>query len=667
MHSISSKVILVFSFLLWRARAQQVLTSPCSDVFEYESISSNNDEWHGVLHLRSNVMLHGIFIDIILDARARSLGANYRFSITTVDNMEYRLDDRTYKLRPGEQTDVRFFIKYTYTLPRVTEVRLNGQKICPVQSATTTQRSVGDRARDEALYYEVFGPNYQNTGLHNNQDRGINVDQPVTTRSQFSNSDAIYSSNSNRDRNQPSVTRSTSSHTTSSTPYYTATSLSGTSGNSNTRRDSQSRSVSTNTGHDNVNYENSRTGTNRQSNVHDNVNYENSRTGTNRPTNVHDNVNYEPSRTGTTRPSSTYDSVNYEPVRSGTTRPTNNRNTNNFGETTTRRPVFNSSPNDQYDYNQGVRTTTETYGVARNRDTSFRAANARTTTRSPYFQGDLAKFNPSERDTTPTLSFDTCGEIARKKNPLIVSGEESYRGQFPWHAALYISSGPQLKYTCGGSLINKKTILTAAHCVALKDSTRPMQPAQLLIYLGKYSLLQWHGPEQDVKVSEIIIHPNYDNEKFFSDLAIVKLKTEARFSEYVRPVCLWGFNKELRGIVNKIGRVPGFGYNEYGIVDDKLSYVNMPVVTHETCIWSNRDFFSRITSNVTYCAGFKNGSSVCNGDSGGGMVFKENNKWYLRGIVSVSIALQNHFLCDPDHYAVFTDVAQFIDWINDLL
>uniref|UniRef100_A0A1B0DK02 Uncharacterized protein n=1 Tax=Phlebotomus papatasi TaxID=29031 RepID=A0A1B0DK02_PHLPP len=125
---------------------------------------------------------------------------------------------------------------------------------------------------------------------------------------------------------------------------------------------------------------------------------------------------------------------------------------------------------------------------------------------------------------------------------------------------------------------------------------------------------------------------------------------------------------QLRGIVNKIGRVPGFGYNEYGIVDDKLSYVNMPVVTHETCIWSNRDFFSRITSNVTYCAGFKNGSSsVCNGDSGGGMVFKENNKWYLRGIVSVSIALQNHFLCDPDHYAVFTDVAQFIDWINDLL
>lgn len=91
----------------------------------------------------------------------------------------------------------------------------------------------------------------------------------------------------------------------------------------------------------------------------------------------------------------------------------------------------------------------------------------------------------------------------------------------------------------------------------------------------------------------------------------------------------------------------------------------MPVVAHETCIWSNRDFFSRVTSNLSFCAGFKNGSSVCNGDSGGGMVFQRNNKWYLRGIVSVSIALQNQARCDPNHYAVFTDVAKFTNWIEN--
>ncbi|XP_059618458.1 serine proteinase stubble-like isoform X2 [Phlebotomus argentipes] len=600
MHSISSKVILVWSFLLLSARAQQVLTTPCADVFEYESISSNNEQWNGVLHLRTNVMLHGVFIDVILDSRAHSLGANYRFSITTLDNTEYRLDDRTYKLRPSEQTDVRFYVRYnSYHAPKVISVRLNGQRICPdhvtttepIQTVRSVQKSSADIARDTALYYEVVGSTNQNSG-----SRTSNKDQPVTSRGIFQ-SDAIFSSDSNYAPNQLSTIRSTNSHTSSSTPYYTPTSL--TSNDQPLRRDA--RPVIANSGRDDINYESG---------------------------------------------------------RSVTTRPVTNQ------ESTTRRILFNHH-NDEYPYNQVITTTTESYRTTRYRDDRLRAANARTTTRSPYFQGDLSKFNPTERDSAPRLSFDTCGEVARKSNALIVSGEESYRGQFPWHAALYISSGPELKYTCGGSLINRRTILTAAHCVALKDSTRPMQASQLLIYLGKYSLLQWNGPEEDVKVSEIIIHPNYENEKFYSDLAIVKLKTEARFSEYVRPVCLWPFNKELRSIVNKIGTVPGFGYNEHGIVDDKLSHVNMPVVTHETCIWSNRDFFSRLTSNVTYCAGFNNGSSVCNGDSGGGMVFKENNKWYIRGIVSVSIALQNHFLCDPDHYAIFTDVAQFTDWIRD--
>ncbi|GAB0092391.1 transmembrane protease serine 9-like [Sergentomyia squamirostris] len=592
------------TFLWSRTCAQQVLTSPCRDVFEYESSSSNNDEWHGVLHLRSTVTLHGIFIDIILDRQVQSLGTNYRFSVTTTDNMEYRMDDRSFKLRPAEQTDLRFFVRYSsYQTPRVKEVRLNGQIICrsattsTVTSSTTTKTNNDDRSIDPALYYQVFGQPGQNTGPSRDSDRSSHNNQPVTTRSLIDGSDITFIGDSNRNR-QHQTTRTMSTQTMSSTPYYTPTSLSS-------------------------------------------QNDQNSSSNRRTVNSVSSNNNYDQPGTVTTRP----------------------QNTRNINHT------FNSSPDDVY--GQGIRTTTENYGINRNRetnigDTNLRAMNARTTTKSPYFQGDLSKFaSPREREATPSLSFDTCGEVARKSNPLIVSGEETYRGQFPWHAALYISSGPQLKYTCGGNLINKKTILTAAHCVALKDTTRAMEPAQLLIYLGKSNLLQWQGPEQDVKVSEIIIHPDYDNEKFYSDLAIVKLKTEARFSEYVRPVCLWSFNKELRGIVNKIGRVPGFGYNEYGIVDDKLSYVNMPVVTHETCIWSNRDFFSRITSNASYCAGFKNGSSVCNGDSGGGMVFKENNKWYLRGIVSVSIALQNHFLCDPDHYAIFTDVAQFIDWIKD--
>lgn len=67
------------------------------------------------------------------------------------------------------------------------------------------------------------------------------------------------------------------------------------------------------------------------------------------------------------------------------------------------------------------------------------------------------------------------------------------------------------------------------------------------------------------------------------------------------------------------------------------------------------------------------GSNVCNGDSGGGMVFRKtgtsgaSSVWQLRGIVSLGLALQNSATCDPGSYAVFTDVAMHLTWIDTVI
>ena len=58
------------------------------------------------------------------------------------------------------------------------------------------------------------------------------------------------------------------------------------------------------------------------------------------------------------------------------------------------------------------------------------------------------------------------------------------------------------------------------------------------------------------------------------------------------------------------------------------------------------------------------GTSPCNGDSGGGMVFNRNGAWYLRGIVSLSVAKEGYNFCDPNHYAIFTDLSKFSDFIQ---
>lgn len=63
------------------------------------------------------------------------------------------------------------------------------------------------------------------------------------------------------------------------------------------------------------------------------------------------------------------------------------------------------------------------------------------------------------------------------------------------------------------------------------------------------------------------------------------------------------------------------------------------------------------------------GSSPCTGDSGGGMYIKDADRIYrLRGIVSLAKATApEDAFCDSKEYVVFTDAAQYLDWINEKL
>ena len=70
---------------------------------------------------------------------------------------------------------------------------------------------------------------------------------------------------------------------------------------------------------------------------------------------------------------------------------------------------------------------------------------------------------------------------------------------------------------------------------------------------------------------------------------------------------------------------------------------------------------------------FLTGSSVCNGDSGGGMVFPRKlsdgtEVWMLRGIVSHGRRRDSYSnFCDTKSYIVFTDVVHYLDWMHGLI
>lgn len=55
------------------------------------------------------------------------------------------------------------------------------------------------------------------------------------------------------------------------------------------------------------------------------------------------------------------------------------------------------------------------------------------------------------------------------------------------------------------------------------------------------------------------------------------------------------------------GTIVGWGVDENGENTQTLLQTKMPIVSTETCIYSNREFFSRFTTDKSFCAGFRNG------------------------------------------------------------
>lgn len=106
--------------------------------------------------------------------------------------------------------------------------------------------------------------------------------------------------------------------------------------------------------------------------------------------------------------------------------------------------------------------------------------------------------------------------------------------------------------------MSMSSIVTAAHCVTSPKSRRAINSDNLLVYLGKQNLQKWTGMEQDAKIAEIVVNVDYNPYSFFGDIAILKLKDKLTRSNYVRPVCVWSFDDDLKNIVNKLGVVPGW-------------------------------------------------------------------------------------------------------------
>uniref|UniRef100_A0A3B4WZR3 trypsin n=1 Tax=Seriola lalandi dorsalis TaxID=1841481 RepID=A0A3B4WZR3_SERLL len=192
----------------------------------------------------------------------------------------------------------------------------------------------------------------------------------------------------------------------------------------------------------------------------------------------------------------------------------------------------------------------------------------------------------------------------------IVGGYECRPHSVPWQVSL--NNG---WHFCGGTLINSRWVVSAAHCY--KDENIELR-------LGEHHIRYKDGPEQFIAAAAVIRHPEYDRYTINNDIMMIKLAEPAELNEYVQPASL----PSRCAPAGTQCLVSGWGatqspYQPSGC----LHCLDLPVLSQQDC---ERSYPDRITAAM-FCAGFlEGGKDSCQGDSGGPLVCNGE----LQGVVS---------------------------------
>ncbi|XP_036326548.1 venom protease-like [Rhagoletis pomonella] len=254
-------------------------------------------------------------------------------------------------------------------------------------------------------------------------------------------------------------------------------------------------------------------------------------------------------------------------------------------------------------------------------------------------------------DTTTTTCNCRCGE--RNDESRIVGGQTAGVSEYPWMARLSYFN----RFYCGGTLINDRYVLTAAHCVKgfmwfmikvtfgehdrCNDKERPETRFVLRAFSQKFSF------------------SNFDN-----DIALLRLNDRVPITSFIRPICLPRAFERNDLFIGTKGMATGWGtLKEDGKPSCLLQEVEVPVLDNEHCVAQTNYTQKMITKNMM-CAGYPGVGErdSCQGDSGGPLVrMRPDDKRFEQiGIVS-----WGNGCARPNYPGVYTRVTKYLDWIME--
>ncbi|KAH8268403.1 hypothetical protein KR026_006335 [Drosophila bipectinata] len=269
-------------------------------------------------------------------------------------------------------------------------------------------------------------------------------------------------------------------------------------------------------------------------------------------------------------------------------------------------------------------------------------------------------FLPSRWPPTPEVKpriegdFDECGREGFAFSQ--IGGTDVVRGQYPWLAALYLGT-TRATYKCVVSVISRRTVITAAHCIFEKETN------ELWVYLGRHD--RDKNPEDGAKlvgVSSVHTPDEYkDNRLPHTDVGLLILAETIEYTRYIRPLCLWTSDMNVPRNEGDSGVVAGWGVDMDAEKTRFPKMVTVSLVTRTTCR-NKMALAEDFITDRTVCAGNSLSHGPCFGDSGGALMVLRNNRWVVRGIVSLSP--RKGEICDLSNYVIYCDVSKYLTWIR---
>jgi len=234
---------------------------------------------------------------------------------------------------------------------------------------------------------------------------------------------------------------------------------------------------------------------------------------------------------------------------------------------------------------------------------------------------------------TVTTKFD---KIYPPQNSRIVGGATAPKGHAPYQISLQSRNG----HVCGGAIISKTIVVTAAHCIQRSD------PKDFKILVGTNDLSKGGTLYQ---VKKFIFHVRYNSPRYANDIGLIKINGEIQFNELVQPI-------EYSDTVvtdNSVLELTGWGrLSAIGPIPQLLQTINLTYINYEEC---RKKFNYDSDVDIGHlCTLNKIGEGACNGDSGGPLTLNKK----LVALVNWGVPCARGL---PDAHA---KISYYHDWIR---